>query len=139
MRFLWRVHGVTLRDRVRNCEIRKALNVDPLLRIERSQLPWFGHCLQNDPQKISEANPAGYTHGKAEFVQGPGGVTTSPTLLGHVLVWSQQNYLRLLLTVRYFESSYDYCPRGDFVRSRPCLLGQNCFCSDEPLNFCIFF
>ena len=28
-----------------------------------------------------------------EVVQGPGGVTTSPTLLGHVLLWSQQNYL----------------------------------------------
>jgi len=28
---------VTLRDKVRNCEIRKAL------RIERSQLRWFGH------------------------------------------------------------------------------------------------
>jgi len=30
----------------------------------------------------------------------PGGMTTSPTLLGPVLVWSQQNYLRLLLIVR---------------------------------------
>jgi len=37
-----------------------------------------------------------------KFVQGPGGVTTSPTLLGPVLVWDQQNYLRLLLIVRYF-------------------------------------
>ena len=29
--------------------------------------------------------------------QEPGGVTTSPTLLGPVLVWSQQNYLWLLV------------------------------------------
>ena len=40
-----------------------------------------------------------------EFVKGPGGVTTSPTLLGPLLVWSQQDYLRLLLIVRYFGSS----------------------------------
>jgi len=33
-------------------------------------------------------------------------VTTSPTLLGPVLVWSQQNYLILLLIMRYFVSSY---------------------------------
>jgi len=45
-------------------------------------------------------------------VQGPGGVTTSPTLLGPVLVWSQQNYLKLLLLiVRFFKSSYGCCPR----------------------------
>jgi len=39
-----------------------------------------------------------------EVVQGPGGVTTSPTLLGPVLVWSQRNYQRLLLAVRCLES-----------------------------------
>jgi len=37
MGFLRRVHGVTLRDKVRSCEIRRALNVELLLRIERSQ------------------------------------------------------------------------------------------------------
>jgi len=36
-----------------------------------------------------------------KFVRVPGGVTTSPTLLGPVLVWSQQNYIRLLLIARY--------------------------------------
>ena len=40
-----------------------------------------------------------------EVIQGLAGVTTSPTLLGLVLVWSQQNYLRLLLIVRYSKSS----------------------------------
>jgi len=39
-----------------------------------------------------------------EVVQGPGGVITSSTLLGPVFVWSQQNYLKFLLTVRYSES-----------------------------------
>jgi len=38
---------------------------------------------------------------RPEVVQTPGGVTASPTLLGPVLVRSQQNYQRLLLTVRY--------------------------------------
>ena len=42
---------------------------------------------------------------ESEVVQGLDGVTTSPTLLGHVLVWSQQNYQRLLLTERYSKSS----------------------------------
>jgi len=38
MGFLRRVHGVTLRDKVRSCELLKALNIEPLLRLERSQL-----------------------------------------------------------------------------------------------------
>jgi len=38
MEFLRRVHGVTLRDKVRSCEIRKTLNVEPFLPVERSQL-----------------------------------------------------------------------------------------------------
>jgi len=42
---------------------------------------------------------------RPEFDQGAGGVTTSPTLLGPVMAWSQQNYLRLLLILRCFESS----------------------------------
>ena len=45
------------------------------------------------------------TEKRSKVCQGPGGVTTSPTLLDPVLVWSQQNYLRLLLIVRYFGSS----------------------------------
>jgi len=40
-----------------------------------------------------------------EVDQESGGVTASPTLLSPVLVRSQQNYLRLLMTVRYFYSS----------------------------------
>jgi len=35
--------GVTLRDKVRSCEIRRALKVEPLLRIEGAQIYWFGH------------------------------------------------------------------------------------------------
>ena len=40
-----------------------------------------------------------------EVLRVPGGVTTSPTLLDPVLVWSQQKYVKLLLTVRYSKSS----------------------------------
>ena len=38
MGFLRRVHGMTLCDKVRNCEICKALNVEPRFGIERSQI-----------------------------------------------------------------------------------------------------
>jgi len=38
MGFLRRVHRMTLIDQVRICKIRKTLNVEPLLRIQRSQL-----------------------------------------------------------------------------------------------------
>jgi len=41
---------------------------------------------------------------RPEVVQGRGSVTTSLTLLDQVLVWSQQNYLRLLLIVSYLGS-----------------------------------
>jgi len=41
----------------------------------------------------------------AKVVQVPIGVATFPTFLGPVLVWSQQNDLKLLLTVTYFKSS----------------------------------
>ena len=43
IRFLQRIDGVTLFSKVRSPEIRKSLNIEPLLlRIERSQLRWFG-------------------------------------------------------------------------------------------------
>ena len=37
------IHCATLCDKVRSCKIRRALNVEPLLRFERSQLRWFSH------------------------------------------------------------------------------------------------
>jgi len=54
--------GVTLRIKVRSCEIRRALNVEPLLRIKISQLrlaTLVRPCIQNAPQKTGEASPAG--------------------------------------------------------------------------------
>ena len=56
-RFLRRIEGVTLFNKVRSSEIRKSLNIDPLLfRIERSQLRWFGNAgrmpKENFPNKL---------------------------------------------------------------------------------------
>ena len=43
MRFLRRIEGVTLSNKERSSKNRKSLNIEPLLlRIERSQLRWFG-------------------------------------------------------------------------------------------------
>jgi len=68
-------------------------------------------CVQNVPGKNGELSPSGYSlhpqESGPEVVQAPGDVTKSPTLLGPVLVWSQQNYLRLQLIVRSFEGC---CP-----------------------------
>ena len=51
MRFLRRVEGVTLFNKVRSSEIQKSPNIEPLLlRIEKSQLRWFGH-VSRMPQK----------------------------------------------------------------------------------------
>jgi len=65
-------------------------------------------CVQNVPGKNGELSCSGYRlhprESGPEVVQGLGDMATSPTLLGPVLVWSQ-NYLRLLLIVRYFGSS----------------------------------
>jgi len=41
--FLRRVHGVTFPDKVGSCEIPRTLNVEPVLRIEKAQIYWFGH------------------------------------------------------------------------------------------------
>jgi len=115
MGYLRRVLGVTLRDKEHRSEIRKARDIKP-------EIPAMlvRPCIQNVPgkngylsslsqeRKNGEISPSGYSLHPREsgpkFVQGPGGVTTSPTLLGPVLVWSQQNYMRLMLIVRYLGS-----------------------------------
>ena len=53
MSFLRRVAGLSLRDRVRSSDIRRELGVEPLLlRIERSQLRWFGHLTRMPPGRL---------------------------------------------------------------------------------------
>jgi len=94
------IPGVTHSDRVRIYVILKTLNVELLLWIERTQLDGFGH-LSKMPRKDWRSKSCWLrTHGKVakRLPKGPGGMVMSPTLLGPVMVLSQQNYLRLLLT-----------------------------------------
>ena len=54
--------GVTLRDKLRSCEIRRGLNVEPLVQIKISQLrlvTLVRPCIQNAQRKTDEARPAG--------------------------------------------------------------------------------
>ena len=85
-------HGLRRRDKVCSCEICKALKVVLLLnRMERSQLRWHSHVSRSSQEKLARhvllasktgKLPRGHTRRK--------GVMISPTLLGPVLVWSQQ-------------------------------------------------
>ena len=64
MSFLRRVAGFSLRDRVRSSVIREGLGVEPLLlRVERSQLRWFGHLVRMSPgrlpREVFQASPTG--------------------------------------------------------------------------------
>ena len=55
IRFLRRMEGVTLFKEVRGSEIRKSLNIEPLLlRLERSQLGWFGHVSRTPQERLPE-------------------------------------------------------------------------------------
>ena len=52
-RFLRKTEGVTLFNKVRSSEIRKSLNNESLLlRIERSQLRWFGHVSRMPQERL---------------------------------------------------------------------------------------
>ena len=53
MRFLRKIEGVTLFNKVHSSEIRKSLNIELLLlRIERSQLRWIGHVSRMTQEKL---------------------------------------------------------------------------------------
>ena len=64
MWLLRNVRGVTLREKVRSCETRKALNVERLLRIEISATI-FRRLDQNVTGNIGVTSPVGYTQGKS--------------------------------------------------------------------------
>ena len=44
---------MTLRDKLHSCEIRRALNVEPLLRIEKSQLCWFSQVFRMPHERLA--------------------------------------------------------------------------------------
>ena len=53
MRLLRKIERVTLFNKVRSSEIRKSLNIEPLLlRIEISQLRWFGHVSRMPQERL---------------------------------------------------------------------------------------
>ena len=53
MRFLRRIEGVTVFNKVRSSEIRKSLKIEPLLlRTEKSQLRWFGHVSSMPQERL---------------------------------------------------------------------------------------
>jgi len=58
IRFLRTIEDVTLFDKVRSSKIRKYLNIEPLLlRIEKSQLRWFGHVSRMSQKKLPKQAP----------------------------------------------------------------------------------
>ena len=86
----------------------KKLNVEPLLRIERSQIG-TGRVTRM-PQETSESRVLLATSSGKRLTgadKGPDDVITSTTWLDHTFMWSI--YRRLMKTVRYFETSYDCC------------------------------
>ena len=64
--------------------------------------PMYPECRRKEWQTKSFGLQSTPRESGPKFAQGLVGVITSPTFLGPVLVWSQQNYLRLLLIVSYF-------------------------------------
>jgi len=97
MEFLRRVHGVTLCHKERSYEIRRALNVEFLLRIEKPQLRWLGHVFRMPHERLARQDLLVEPMRKRPRGRpAPGGVTTSPIFLRHALVWIQQKYQRLL-------------------------------------------
>jgi len=104
---------VTRSDKVRSYEIGKDLN-DNHFSSESRDPSYVGSAMRPECQGKDWRGKSCWLYPRQsgqEFDQGPGGVTTPPTVLGPVLVSSQQDYLRFLLTVRYLESSYGYGTR----------------------------
>ena len=65
MRFLRKIEGVTLFNKVRSSDIRKSLNIEPLLlRIERSQLRWFGHVSRMPQERLPKQALRAKANGK---------------------------------------------------------------------------
>jgi len=66
MGYLRRVLGATLRDKEHMSDIGKARYVKPLLRMERSQLCWFGHVSRMSRERMAKyvLRTAVHTYGK---------------------------------------------------------------------------
>jgi len=108
-RNLRRVHDMTLRNKWRNCEkFAKPWMSSHLSEWRDLNCVISQPCDQTATWQIEEARPVLATHMRTRPRGRPraGGVITSPTgWFWSVLMWSQQDYLRLLKTVKYFLSS----------------------------------
>ena len=68
IRFLRTIEGVTLLNKVRSSEIRKSLNIEPLLfRIVRSQLRWFGHVNRMPLERLPKQALLAKANGRRPF------------------------------------------------------------------------
>ena len=55
MGFLRRISGLTLLDKVKSADIRESLNIEALLlRLERSQLRWYGHVTRMSQERTAK-------------------------------------------------------------------------------------
>ena len=55
MGFLRRISSLTLLDKVKSADIRESLNIESLLlRLERSQLRWYGHVTQMSQERTAK-------------------------------------------------------------------------------------
>ena len=53
MRFLRAIKAKSLRDRVRNCEIRRDIVEESIrVSVERSRLRWYGHVMRMNEERI---------------------------------------------------------------------------------------
>ena len=104
MRFLRRVRDMTLRSKVRSCEIRKALNAEPLLRIERTQLHWFGHVTKMSQKKLARQTLLAAP--KGTFPKGWAWTRWSDYITDLALpcLGVEPANLNLLLVMRYFKT-----------------------------------
>ena len=91
--FLRIVGGLSLLGKVKSTNIRQSLNIETLLlRIERSQLCWYGHMTrmsnEQTAKQLMDALPSGkWPRGNPELV---GGIMLK-TWPGHVLEFYQRN------------------------------------------------
>ena len=113
MGFLRRISGLTLLDDVKSADIRESLNIESLLlRLERSQLRWYGHVTRMSQEKT--AKNCSVQHRLVEGLEAVPelvGEITLKILVGLALA-SQQSICPLLQRIEMLgDSNLSCCPR----------------------------